>query len=65
MKLFYAVTINSLSPGFCVIEEIPGHTRAEAYHDFECHNNDHFILLDEEQFSSLQIAMKKYTPITK
>jgi len=63
MKKYYAIIINSLSPGFAAVEEIPARTRKEAYDDFEeeQHNYDHFILLDEEQFDNLQLAMKKYT----
>jgi DNA-binding transcriptional regulator of glucitol operon len=62
VKKFYAIVINSLSPGFAVIEEIPAKTRSEAHDDFEgsMHNNDHYVILDEEQFSNLQLAMKKY-----
>jgi hypothetical protein len=62
MEKFYAITINSNSPGFAAVEEIPAKDRAEAYADFSetLHEFDHFILLDEETFHNLVLAIKKY-----
>jgi hypothetical protein len=62
MEKFYAININSLSPGFVGVEEIPAKTRREAFDDHQSTtgNCDHFLIMDAEQFENLQHAMKKF-----
>lgn len=63
MKKFYSIITNHLSPGFVAITEIPAINAREAFQEMEddMRPDDNNILLDEEQFDNLQLAMKKYS----